>query len=741
LRDRLSRFQTSDSNPNAGLPASEQILINQIDDAGNHNGGDLHFGPDGYLYVSLGDEGDSNDSLGNSQRINRDFFSGILRIDVDKRPGSLPTNAHPAASANYAIPPDNPFIGATSFNGLAVNPTTVRTEFWAVGLRNPWRIAFDPMNGTLYCGDVGQGTREEIDIIVKGGNYGWNYREGFIARPGSGTPPAGFTHINPLIDYPHTLGNISVTGGRVYRGSRLAQLYGAYLYADYGSGSIWALRHNGTNVTQNQILLTDSGISAFGVDPRNGDILYADLRGGTDSSIDRIHYNNTPVGSPLPLTLADTGAFADLTTLTPNPGIVGYDINVHFWSDNARKTRWFSVPNPNLAIGFNREANWLFPTGTVWIKHFELELTNGVPSSARRLETRFIVKTSNSVYGVTYRWGDSLSNAAIVPEQGTNETFVIYDGGTTRTQVWRYPSRAECLVCHTAAGGHALGFNTPQLHRDFLYSNGVTDNQIRALNNAGYFSNNVTGLNTLRAMAHATNEAYSLEYRVRSYLAANCSQCHQPSGSALGFWDARLFTPLSLANLVNGPLVDSGGDPSNRVVRPGSPAHSMLLTRISTLGAGRMPPLASSVLDTQAISLVSAWINNELADYQSFADWQVFYFNSTNAPNSGPSDDADSDGAENWLEYLTHTSPTNALEAWSIGIRRAANAVEIIYPRVANRGFEVQWTGELMNSAVWQPLDVPANRPFFAATNDTAVVPDVIDDGQGRFYRARVYEP
>src|SRR2546422_879129 len=240
LHERLSRFRVATGDPNQADPNSELILINQYDQADNHNGGDLHFGPDGYLYVSLGDEGNQNDALNNSQRIDKDFFSAILRLDVAARPGSLPANPHPsntnnpASAINYAIPPDNPFVGATNFNGVTVNPAQVRTEFYAVGLRNPWRFFFDPATGNLYCGDVGQDTWEEVDIVVKGGNYGWNYREGL--HPGPRTPPVGFTSINPIQEYRHgsasNQGN-SVTGGVVYRGSRITQVFGAYIFSDY----------------------------------------------------------------------------------------------------------------------------------------------------------------------------------------------------------------------------------------------------------------------------------------------------------------------------------------------------------------------------------------------------------------------------------------------------------------------------------------------------------------------------
>ncbi|PYM13694.1 MAG: hypothetical protein DME18_08405, partial [Verrucomicrobia bacterium] len=445
LHQRLSRFQTMAGDPDQADPNSELILINQYDQADNHNGGDLHFGPDGYLYVSLGDEGNQNGSLNNTQLIDKDFFSAILRIDVDNLPTSVPANPHPsntnnpAGTINYAVPPDNPFVGATNFNGASVNPARVRTEFFAVGLRNPWRFSFDAANGLLYCGDVGQDTWEEVDIIVKGGNYGWNYREGL--HPGPRTPPVGFTSINPIQEYRHgsasNQGN-SVTGGVVYRGSRITQVFGAYIFSDYVSGNVWMLRHDGTNTVPFVRLTGNPSISAFGIDPSNGDVLLADQ--GADT-IKRLVYNTNVVsGTALPPTLADTGAFSDLSSLSPNAGIVPYDINVPFWSDNAQKSRWFSVPDTTRTIGFNSDGNWSFPTGTVWIKHFDFDLTNGVPESRKRLETRFIVRNSGGVYGVTYRW-DSATNATLVPEEGLDEPFVVDDGGTVRTQIWHYPSR------------------------------------------------------------------------------------------------------------------------------------------------------------------------------------------------------------------------------------------------------------------------------------------------------------
>jgi glucose/arabinose dehydrogenase len=379
--DILSRFRLSSTNANQGDTNSETRFMVQYDQDDNHNGGCLRFGPDGYLYVGLGDEGGSYGSWGNSQKIDRDFFSAIMRIDVDRQPGNLAPNAHAALPSltNYSVPNDNPFVGATNFNGLSVNATNVRSEFWAVGVRNPWRFTFDSETGEMILGHVGQDTLEWINLVTKGANFGWNFFEGAKQWTNSAQIPSGFTFTPPLIQYGHTNGRVCIIGGVVSHGLNVSQLYGAYIYGDYGSGEVFALRHVGTNVTVNSVLFSDPGavIGTFGVDPSNGDVLYGSLRAGTNSQIKRLIYNSTTNGAPLPPTLANTGVFTNLSTLAVAPGIMPYDINVPFWSDGALKTRWFSVPNVNLMIGYNPTSNWTFPTGTVWIKHFDLELTNG----------------------------------------------------------------------------------------------------------------------------------------------------------------------------------------------------------------------------------------------------------------------------------------------------------------------------------------------------------------------------
>jgi glucose/arabinose dehydrogenase len=285
----------------------------------------LHFGLDGYLYVSLGDEGGSNGQFGNTQKITNDFFSAIMRIDVDKKPGSLAPRAHPSALpslTNYAIPLDNPYVNVTSFDGYPILDTNrIRTEFWAVGMRNPWRFTFDPVSGDLLLGHVGQGLVEWLDLVTKGFNSGWNYYEGSKQWTNSPQLPPAMVRTPPVIEYGHTNGRNCIIGGVVYRGSRMAALYGSYLYADYGSGEIWALRRNGTNVLSNSMILSDSTAkwTAFGTDPRNGDVLVAAARGGTTSTIERI--TASPAIAPLALGIGDFRLIGTNVRITATSGV------------------------------------------------------------------------------------------------------------------------------------------------------------------------------------------------------------------------------------------------------------------------------------------------------------------------------------------------------------------------------------------------------------------------------------
>ena len=248
-RSVLSRFSASQSNPNVADPDSELIIMEVPQPAGNHNGGQVAFGPDGYLYIGLGDGGGSGDRFGNGQNKST-LLGSILRIDV-----SSPSDGTP-----YHIPPKNPFVGVAG----------AQEEIWAYGLRNPWRFSFDTAPGDtapglLWVADVGQDMWEEIDVVQKGLNYGWNVMEGnHCFSPSGGCDTTGLEP--PVAEYSHSEG-CSVTGGYVYRGLKVPSLIGAYVYGDFCSGNLWALRYDGVSVTEHRLLLaSDLPITSFGQD-------------------------------------------------------------------------------------------------------------------------------------------------------------------------------------------------------------------------------------------------------------------------------------------------------------------------------------------------------------------------------------------------------------------------------------------------------------------------------------------
>lgn len=256
-RTVIARYTVSANDPNKADNNSELTILEINQPFPNHKGGQIAFGPDGYLYIALGDGGSEGDPLGNAQNLTS-LLGKILRIDINSN----------STGKNYAIPPDNPFVGNT--NGY-------REEIYAYGLRNPWRFSFDPQTGLLWAGDVGQDRREEIDIIQKGKNYGWNIMEGTLCyTPMSGCNETGLEP--PIYDYGHDIGN-AIIGGFVYRGPLLHEYLGAYIYGDYGSGRIWALWYGpGIVLTNTELINTGLNITSFGID-QNNNLYFCALNG------------------------------------------------------------------------------------------------------------------------------------------------------------------------------------------------------------------------------------------------------------------------------------------------------------------------------------------------------------------------------------------------------------------------------------------------------------------------------
>jgi uncharacterized repeat protein (TIGR03806 family) len=314
-------------------------------------------------------------------------------------------------------------------------------------------------------------------------------------------------------------------------------------------------------------------------------------------------YLNMPhlADGKIPLLLSQTGAFRDTRNLIPAAGLIPYDLVVPFWSDGASKLRWAAIPRGKIRN--SPTGDWIFPNGTVFVKTFELPIDAGNPSVKQRLETRLLVRDgAGGVYGVVYKWRPDKSDADLLA------TSLAED---IHGQTWYYPSRPDCLACHNAKTSGVLGVKARQLNRTFTYPSGVTDNELRAWNHAHLFANpiNDADLGNILTLAAADDTTRSLQDRARSYLDANCSQCHRPGGT-VAYFDARYDTPLDKQELINGPVLIDQGIDRPRVVSPHDIWRSIAFMRVNTLDDMKMPPVARETIDQKGVKLLRDWITS-----------------------------------------------------------------------------------------------------------------------------------
>jgi len=605
--DRLERYTLDDSG--LAVPASAKIFVDLTNQTVWHHGGGMFFHPvNGFLYWTDGDN-----SVGdNDQIITKSLYSGVFRIDVDCRGGAVshPPPRQPTGgfTANYFVPNDNPFVGQSN----------VLEEFFCLGLRSPHRMTCDPPSGRIFIGDVGESSREEIDVIEPGEsglNFQWNRCEGNLGKMEA--PYIGISR-GPVLDYPHTDGR-AIIGGYVYRGREFApDLGGKYIFGDNVFRTVWALDESATPMKKTLLCVmpkgsgpnagTDyTGLSSFGTDAA-GEIYFCQMSsiGGRIFKLRR--GGPPPPARTLPRMLSQTGLFTSLTDLQPASFLLPYGVNAPLWSDNAVKTRWFTIPT-NSAIGFSVNGEWTFPAGSVFVKLFELPVDDTNPKVLRRLETRLLVRdTSGYVYGATYKWRLDNSDAELVTN-GFSEDIVIRTADGSRSQRWFFPGRQDCLTCHTPVCGGVLGLKTRQLNGDFKYPNGVTVNQLHALGHLGLFDPAFEDWKIFHypRLVNLTNPSVALELRARSYLDANCSMCHRPGGAG-AFFDARFETPLRRQSLINGPVANQLAIPGAKVIVPDDLKRSILYHRLSIVGDNQMPPLGRNLVDTNAVSVFEKWI-------------------------------------------------------------------------------------------------------------------------------------
>jgi uncharacterized repeat protein (TIGR03806 family) len=635
IKTRVLRYTLERKPPYKLDPQSETLIIEWP--SNGHNGGALAFGKDGMLYVTSGDGTGDSDTNVVGQDLSK-LTAKVLRIDVD----------HPEPGRPYSVPKDNPFAGQKN----------VRPETWAYGLRNPWRMSVDEKTGHIWVGNNGQDLWEQAYLIEKGANYGWSVMEG--SHPFYPSRKAGPTPFRkPTVEHPHSEAR-SLTGGIVYYGSKYPELQGVYIYGDYSTGKIWGVRHDGRRVTWHKELAnTRLQITGFGVDS-HGEILIADHRGegqGGFYTLEATPKETAP--SIFPRKLSESGLFHSVKGHIMQPALIPYSVNAPLWSDDAYKERWIALPGADSRIDFTTYRGWNFPDKAVLVKSFALDMEEGNPASRRWIETRFFTKQQGEWFGYSYQWDDDQTEGVLVDGKGLDREFLIRvkqsadNPSGVRKQKWHYPSRTECMVCHSRAANFVLGLTELQMNKDHDYG-GVRDNQLRVLEHLGVLRVNwlEEAKNVLRreaqgkGMTDAQREAYldkqtatrlqrqpvlssllttppekyrrlvdpydpkqDITLRARSYLHANCAVCHVAAGGGNAQMELEFTTKAADMRLIDTkPLHDSYGLPEARLVASGHPERSVLLRRISHRDTGHMPPLATSVVDHQAVELMHDWI-------------------------------------------------------------------------------------------------------------------------------------
>ncbi|MBX3233025.1 MAG: PQQ-dependent sugar dehydrogenase [Labilithrix sp.] len=538
FQDVLVRVQSKDG----GLtfdPATEKVLLALDDPFDNGNGGRIVFGPDGFLYVGVGDGGSRGPTEAANNKNAQDtssLFGKILRID-------------PSKGEPYAIPPGNPFA-----NGGG------RPEIWAYGLRNPWKFSFDRETGELWAGDVGERRAEEIDLIVPGGNYGWNVREGRSCFSDPSCPDAGF--LDPVVEYARSEG-ISIVAGFVYRGAKVPSLAGKLLYGDFGNGNIWSADAGSAQGT----LVKASGlqISSFAEGP-DGELFVLDYGSGAVSAIVPAAAAPAPV-APASTSLAATGCLDQAAAIS-------YDVASPLWSDDADKQRWlFVADGESITVG--DDGDFDVPPGSTAVKTFSF--------GGKKVETRLFARYEDGTWaGWSYEWSDDQKDAVLL--EGA-KTKPLADGKT-----WTFPSPSDCLRCHTQAAGFTLGLEARQVEpRPFT----------------PYLA---APIDKARFPTFARDDG-------RAYLHANCSGCHRPGASAgAATMDLRFDRSVAEMNVCNQDArAGFGGsaDPNLKLVTPGAPERSILFARmVGSEEETRMPPIGRTIPDPSGTLAVSNWIQS-----------------------------------------------------------------------------------------------------------------------------------
>ncbi|MFO1127066.1 MAG: PQQ-dependent sugar dehydrogenase [Rhodospirillales bacterium] len=555
FQSSVSRFTSTDG---ITIDASSERQILSVDQPGKfHHWGQVQFGSDGFLYLGSGDGNVNRDQA----RVPDSRFGKILKINVDTTP-----------------PQVQPF---------------------ALGLRNPWRFTIDGTD--LWVGDVGLATREEIDrmkLSQPGGDYGWPMYEGDVCLTGPCSPTGV---IPPVHAFSHDVGQ-AVIGGAIYRGTAMPNLTESYIFGAAYTPIIFALNPPDytTRTTLGQV---PSGRVTGFMRERSGEILANDATSAAGTVWRLVQASSAAkdaVAADVASQLTATGCMASGDHRLFAAGVIPYDVNMPLWSDAMTKRRGVALAD-GQKIAVHTNGDFTLPPQTVLLKTFLLD--NQV------VETRLFMNHPGSGggwRGYTYEWNGTGADAdaTLLTEA---KVVTLHRPSNNATVTWMFPSRDQCLQCHTTAAGTSLGLELLQLNRNYTYPSGGTANQIETWRNIGMFSGAVPPLAQIGALA--TRTSGSTTERARSYLHANCSFCHRPDGGTRLNMDFRYTTSASGMHVCN--ITPSGNLRLPGVLRlyPGDPSHSLIPIRMKLRNASSMPPLGTFVADTTMITTMNAWIN------------------------------------------------------------------------------------------------------------------------------------
>jgi uncharacterized repeat protein (TIGR03806 family) len=583
MRSIVARL-TSANGTTADGPPVELFDIGQP--YSNHDGGTIAFGNDGMLYLGLGDGGSGNDPLATGQDLSHPLGK-ILRFDVSN-----------TSSSTYAIPSDNPYANAPNSRkctGYEPPPGAGSVggpcqEIWAYGFRNPFRFSFDRTSGELWVGDVGQDTWEEIDARVqKGGNYGWKLCEGKHQRGSTSTLCNAPGTILPIVEHNRSEAR-AIIGGYVYRGAAMPTLQGTYIYGDEETGNIWSIVYDNDGQPSAKTLVPSVGtqlISSF-AQGNDGEV-YVVLMNG---QVRKFLPNGAVPPDTFPKTLKATGCVDPNDATKPAPGLVPYDLVSPLWSDGADKQRFIAIPD-GTTITIKPDGDWDFPNRTVLVKNFSV--------AGKRVETRLFMRHDDGGWaGYSYEWNDAQTDATLLPGASTK---------VVGSQTWTYPSRSQCVQCHTPAAGGALGPETMNMNRDVVYaSTNRISPQLATLEHIGMFSAPLPP--NPPAMPAPSDANATMEGRARAYLHSNCSHCHRPQGGGQGTMDLRFSMSFKDTNTCNATNTQGAVGGATKIITPGDPAQSIMSLRVHATDSKRMPPIAVSIPDPLGATVIDGFIRS-----------------------------------------------------------------------------------------------------------------------------------